>query len=131
LATWITGPSAPRYRIAFSHRVVSSSAPWYHIANDPAHRDTGGLWRGSDKGPAIRRTWAPWCDGFTKPKSGAYPVSDETKQKTVRVVTGVKQGFQKNKLTIQSSSLVFDGEGKLIEVKRNGEETVEIAAVAH
>jgi hypothetical protein len=58
-------------------------------------------------------------------------MADESKQKTIRVVTGVKlAGFQKNKLAIQSSSLVFDEEGKLVEVKRHPEQTVEIAAFA-
>jgi hypothetical protein len=58
-------------------------------------------------------------------------MSDESKQKTIRVVTGVKLGFTKDKLTIQSSSLVFDEEGKLIEVKRHSEDTVDIGGVAH
>jgi hypothetical protein len=40
LAIVIIGPAALRHWSAFNQRVVSPSAPWYHIANDPAHRGT-------------------------------------------------------------------------------------------
>lgn len=57
-------------------------------------------------------------------------MADENKQKTVRVVTGIEKSFQPGKLVIACSDLVFDEEGRLIEVKQAYHHDVEVDAVA-
>jgi hypothetical protein len=57
-------------------------------------------------------------------------MADENKQKTVRVVTGIEKSFQPGKLAVAYSDLVFDEEGRLVEVKQAQRQDVGVDAVA-
>jgi hypothetical protein len=50
----------------------------------------------------------------------------ENKPKTVRVVTQIDQGHPTNRLIIETTDLIFDQDGKLIEARPNSRRTIEL-----